>query len=97
MTPRDWLWSVVDALNSRQSKERFMVVGPFDPERIRIWNRDEDVVWTFQCSSEMPERRAQSRATCGEGGCTLAPGHPGWHQSACGCLNGCKAWECPNG
>lgn len=43
-----------------------------------------------------PDRRAIPRTLCGAGGCTLAPSHPGTHRGACGCANGCKAWECPN-
>ena len=42
------------------------------------------------------ERRELNRAQCGKGGCTLSPVHAGLHRGACGCLNGCKAWECPN-
>ncbi len=45
---------------------------------------------------EQAERRAVPRVKCDLGGCNLVPGHAGSHRGACGCLSGCKAWECPN-
>lgn len=42
------------------------------------------------------DRRVLPRTLCGAGGCSLLPGHAGPHRGACGCANGCKAWECPN-
>lgn len=42
------------------------------------------------------ERRAMDRIVCGQGGCSLPKSHQLPHRGACGCLNGCKAWECPN-
>ncbi len=50
--------------------------------------------WLTEAARE--ERRAISRERCGKGACILAPEHPGSHSAACGCLNGCKAAECPN-
>ncbi len=45
---------------------------------------------------EAEERRELSRETCGANGCDLTPEHAGNHRAVCGCINGCKAVECPN-
>lgn len=34
---------------------------------------------------------------CGQGGCPWPAGHVGVHAGACGCVDGCKAADCPNG
>lgn len=54
MTPVEWLKTVVESMNSRQSKTRYMVVGIPTKDSVRIWNIEDDVVWTFQASSETP-------------------------------------------
>lgn len=43
-----------------------------------------------------PERRQIDRTPCGVGDCKLPREHAGPHAGACGCINGCKAWDCPN-
>ena len=45
---------------------------------------------------KLPDRRAIDRTLCGIGDCNLPAKHPGQHNGSCGCLNGCKAWNCPN-
>lgn len=42
------------------------------------------------------DRRAIPRTLCQVGDCNLYADHVGKHRGSCGCINGCKAKDCPN-
>ena len=92
-----------------QRSEELMPPAQYDIESILDEQRDrvltpEGRALVEQRSGEdrrvRKVRRARSESswrpgTCGEN-CSLGFDHTGPHAGKCGCINGCKAWECPN-
>lgn len=84
--------------------------GPFLNECWTCGGAHDHETWLvvrFECACDLDkpyewnlehgkERREFARTLCQIGDCNLPANHAGSHRGSCGCINGCKAKDCPN-
>ncbi len=94
MNPLTWLLANIDMTNQRMSKEVFKLLK-LDMTSAEVLHIETNDIWRFNVE-RIPDMRMRQRTLCGIGDCNLPEQHVGGHRGSCGCINGCKASDCPN-